>query len=100
MGQTNLMHKISRFSILSCFPLLFQLASATEDAIAGKKEKGLHPRDIDAFWLQRNLRKYFDDPVVAQSKAGEVLGILKVRNMEMQLNQLRYELQALNSKKI
>ncbi len=63
---------------------LFQLASATEDAIAGKKEKGLHPRDIDAFWLQRNLRKYFDDPVVAQSKAGEVLGILKVRNNEMQ----------------
>ena len=38
----------------------------------------LHPRDIDAFWLQRKLSKYYDDPVLAQSRAGEVLNILKV----------------------
>ena len=44
----------------------------------GKTEKGLHPRDIDAFWLQRKLRQYYDDPMVAQTKAGEVLDILKV----------------------
>ncbi|XP_023931317.1 U5 small nuclear ribonucleoprotein 200 kDa helicase-like [Lingula anatina] len=42
-----------------------------------KAEKELHPRDIDAFWLQRSLRKYYDDPMVAQAKAGEVLEILK-----------------------
>ena len=28
----------------------------------------LHPRDIDAFWLQRNLSKFYDDPHVAQTK--------------------------------
>lgn len=44
----------------------------------GKSERGLHPRDIDAFWLQRKLRQYYDDPMVAQTKAGEVLDILKV----------------------
>ena len=41
-------------------------------------EENLHPRDIDAFWLQRKLSKYYDDPVVAQSRATEVLDILKV----------------------
>ncbi len=57
---------------------MFQLSSA-EEAIAGKKEKGLHPRDIDAFWLQRKLSKYYDDPMEAQKKATEVLDVLKVR---------------------
>lgn len=37
----------------------------------------LHPRDIDAFWLQRNLSKFYDDPHVAQTKAQEVMEILK-----------------------
>ena len=58
---------------------IFQLSSNAEEAIAGKKEKGLHPRDIDAFWLQRKLSKYYDDPIVAQAKATEVLEILKVK---------------------
>ena len=58
---------------------IFQLSSNAEEAIAGKKEKGLHPRDIDAFWLQRKLSKYYDDPIVAQAKATEVLEILKVQ---------------------
>ena len=44
----------------------------------GKSEKGLHPHDIDAFWLQRQLSKYHDDPMVAQTRANEVLEILKV----------------------
>ncbi|XP_054164003.1 U5 small nuclear ribonucleoprotein 200 kDa helicase-like [Oppia nitens] len=38
----------------------------------------VHPREVDAFWLQRNLSKAYTDPVVAQSKAAEVLNILKV----------------------
>lgn len=42
-----------------------------------KKEKSLHPLDIDAYWLQRCLSKYFDDAMVSQAKAGEVLSILR-----------------------
>lgn len=49
----------------------------------------LHPREIDAYWLQRKLSKTYDDPVLAQSKAAEVLSILKTeaedRNIENQL---------------
>ncbi|KAG5673800.1 hypothetical protein PVAND_003817 [Polypedilum vanderplanki] len=45
-----------------------------------KKEKALHPLDIDAYWLQRRLRDYFQDPLVSQSKADEVLSILKNSN--------------------
>nr|XP_027194673.1 U5 small nuclear ribonucleoprotein 200 kDa helicase-like [Dermatophagoides pteronyssinus] len=41
------------------------------------KDIKIHPREIDAYWLQRKLSKYFDDPVAAQSKAAEVLKILK-----------------------
>jgi pre-mRNA-splicing helicase BRR2 len=37
----------------------------------------VHPRDVDAFWLQRNLSKFYDDPHVAQTKASEVMDILK-----------------------
>ena len=44
-----------------------------------KADSGLHPRDIDAFWIQRKLSKYYpDDPTTAQTKAREVLDILKV----------------------
>jgi len=43
-----------------------------------KRDKGLHPRDIDAFWIQRKISKFYpDDPNMAQSKAKEVLDILK-----------------------
>nr|XP_022344638.1 U5 small nuclear ribonucleoprotein 200 kDa helicase-like [Crassostrea virginica] len=43
-----------------------------------KSDSGLHPRDIDAFWLQRKLSKHYpDDPTMAQTKAGEVLQTLK-----------------------
>lgn len=44
------------------------------------KKKDLHPRDIDAFWLQRQLSRFYDDAIVSQKKADEVLDILKVKN--------------------
>ena len=44
---------------------------------ASKAGGALQPREIDAFWLQRHLRQYFEDPMVAQSKATEVLDVLK-----------------------
>lgn len=43
------------------------------------KKKDLHPRDIDAFWLQRQLSRFYDDAIVSQKRADEVLEILKVR---------------------
>lgn len=50
---------------------------ATGDVMTVKK-KDLHPRDIDAFWLQRQLSRFYDDAIVSQKKADEVLEILKV----------------------
>lgn len=47
----------------------------------GKQDKDLHPHSIDAFWLQRKLSKYYDDPMVAQTKATEVLEVLKVTDI-------------------
>uniref|UniRef100_A0A7I4Y827 U5 small nuclear ribonucleoprotein 200 kDa helicase n=1 Tax=Haemonchus contortus TaxID=6289 RepID=A0A7I4Y827_HAECO len=41
------------------------------------KKDALHPRDIDAHWIQRSLAKFFNDPIVAQQKVTEVLSILK-----------------------
>lgn len=37
----------------------------------------LHPRDIDAHWLQRELSKAYSDPIQAQEKARSTLLILK-----------------------
>lgn len=45
-----------------------------------KKEKTLHPLDIDAYWLQRRLSKIYDDPMVSQAKATEVLNVLRDAN--------------------
>lgn len=42
-----------------------------------KKEKALHPLDIDAYWLQRRLSKIYDDAMISQAKAAEVLNVLK-----------------------
>lgn len=42
-----------------------------------KKEKTLHPLDIDAYWLQRCLSKIYDDAMISQAKAAEVLSVLK-----------------------
>ena len=52
----------------------------TGDVMSAKK-KDLHPRDIDAFWLQRQLSRFYDDAIVSQKKADEVLEILKVRSV-------------------
>lgn len=46
------------------------------------KKKDLHPRDIDAFWLQRQLSRFYDDAIVSQKKADEVLEILKVKKTQ------------------
>lgn len=45
-----------------------------------KKEKPLHPLDIDAYWLQRRLSKIYDDAMVSQAKATEVLNVLRDAN--------------------
>lgn len=45
-----------------------------------KKEKPLHPLDIDAYWLQRQLSKIYDDAMISQAKAGEVLNVLRDAN--------------------
>ncbi|XP_057244285.1 LOW QUALITY PROTEIN: U5 small nuclear ribonucleoprotein 200 kDa helicase-like, partial [Malurus melanocephalus] len=45
--------------------------------LMSSKKKELHPRDIDAFWLQRQLSRFYDDAIVSQKKADEVLEILK-----------------------
>ncbi|XP_014233112.1 putative U5 small nuclear ribonucleoprotein 200 kDa helicase [Trichogramma pretiosum] len=54
-----------------------------------KKEKTLHPRDIDAHWLQRQLNPIYNDAIVSHDKAREVLHILKTatddRDCESQL---------------
>ncbi|XP_039281589.1 putative U5 small nuclear ribonucleoprotein 200 kDa helicase [Nilaparvata lugens] len=42
-----------------------------------KKEKALHALDIDAYWLQRRLSKFYDDAMVSQARAAEVLQVLR-----------------------
>ncbi|NXB17492.1 U520 helicase, partial [Rhagologus leucostigma] len=51
--------------------------------LMSSKKKDLHPRDIDAFWLQRQLSRFYDDAIVSQKKADEVLEILKVRVLQI-----------------
>ncbi|XP_060524349.1 U5 small nuclear ribonucleoprotein 200 kDa helicase [Cylas formicarius] len=54
-----------------------------------KKEKALHPMDIDAYWLQRKLSKIYDDAMVSQAKAAEVLNVLRDANDDREFeNQL------------
>lgn len=64
-----------------------QLGGTTEEAT--KKERQLHPHDIDAYWLQRCLSKYYNDAMISQAKANEVLSILKETDSERECeNQL------------
>lgn len=56
--------------------VLFQLGNVEEL----KKDKSLHPLDIDAYWLQRRLSKVYNDAMVSQAKAKEVLNVLKEAN--------------------
>lgn len=53
------------------------------------KSRDLHPRDIDAYWLQRNLSKVYDDAIISQKKSEEVLELLKTATDDLQCeNQL------------
>lgn len=63
----------SDYFILWHAVLLLQLTGREE----AKKEKSLHPMDIDAHWLQRRLSEYYDDAITTQAKAAEVKNILK-----------------------
>ena len=54
-----------------------QLTSEGLGSSSRSREK-LEPRTVDAYWLQRELNKFFKDPIVSQKKADEVLEILKV----------------------
>ncbi|MCL4126057.1 UNVERIFIED_CONTAM: hypothetical protein GTU68_057642 [Idotea baltica] len=47
------------------------------EQVGSKKEKILSPHDIGAHWLQRELNKFYNDPIQAQSKASDVMDILK-----------------------
>ncbi|RMX47508.1 hypothetical protein pdam_00002126 [Pocillopora damicornis] len=53
------------------------LQGGLEEDRAQRTGDVLHPRDIDAFWLQRELNKYYADAEASRSKAEEVLEILK-----------------------
>lgn len=53
------------------------LQGGLEDERSQRTGDNLHPRDIDAFWLQRELNKYYADAEASRSKAEEVLEILK-----------------------
>lgn len=69
-------------SHLSCISLDFDYSiffyfEQLEDERSQRTGDSLHPRDIDAFWLQRELNKYYADAEASRSKAEEVLEILK-----------------------
>ncbi|KAL1414758.1 hypothetical protein MTO96_007229 [Rhipicephalus appendiculatus] len=96
----NLCKKITDYGVDEKQPVVEENIDETygvnaTNLIAGREggrkgsKSGLHPREIDAYWLQRKLSKFYDDPVVAQTKAGEVLDILKTavddRDVENQL---------------
>ena len=53
------------------------------DADGGGRDRGqLEARSVDAYWLQRELNKFFKDHIVSQKKADEVMEILKVREYD------------------
>lgn len=55
------------------------LQSRSDDSSKSFRQanENVRPRDIDAFWLQRNLAKHCKDPVLAQARARECLEILQ-----------------------
>ena len=69
---------ISKFVVNYNLRLIFLLfLMQLEEDRAQRTGDVLHPRDIDAFWLQRELNKYYADAEASRSKAEEVLEILK-----------------------
>ncbi|CAD6191493.1 unnamed protein product [Caenorhabditis auriculariae] len=53
------------------------LRGGMDDEVETKSRGELHPRDIDAHWIQRSLAKFYKDPLMAQQKVTEVVNILK-----------------------
>ena len=55
-----------------------------DDGGEAEEEEGLHPQDIDAYWLQRRIAKAYEEtgnPIDAdksQELANDVFGILQV----------------------
>ena len=49
-----------------------------EEKMSKKSEEELNVHQIDAFWLQRELNKFYNDAEVSQEKSVEVLEALKV----------------------
>ena len=70
--------------ILTCSVVLFSY-SQLEDERSQRSGDNLHPRDIDAFWLQRELNKYYADAEASRAKTEEVLEILKSAKDEREL---------------
>lgn len=67
-------------------PFLFSyMYLQLEDERSQRSGDNLHPRDIDAFWLQRELNKYYADAEASRSKTEEVLEILKSAKDEREL---------------
>ncbi|XP_077290807.1 U5 small nuclear ribonucleoprotein l(3)72Ab isoform X2 [Arctopsyche grandis] len=54
--------------------LASNLGGNTDD---GRKQRPLHPLDIDAYWLQRRLSRVYSDAVVSQQRASDVLSALR-----------------------
>ncbi|XP_015771701.1 PREDICTED: U5 small nuclear ribonucleoprotein 200 kDa helicase-like [Acropora digitifera] len=61
------------------------LQGGLEDERSQRSGDNLHPRDIDAFWLQRELNKYYADAEASRAKTEEVLEILKSAKDEREL---------------
>lgn len=59
------------------------LTAKLGDISSSKNETDiLNPHDVDAYWLQRKLRSLYDDPVVAQTRAADVIQALQDANDE------------------
>eukprot|EP00124_Ichthyophonus_hoferi_P001685 Ihof_evm4s95 gene=Ihof_evmTU4s95 len=48
-----------------------------EDSSVQRPKDKIDPREIDAFWLQRELAKFYDDAMTTQKYANEVLEVLQ-----------------------
>ena len=55
-----------------------------DEKMSKKAEEELSVHRIDAFWLQRELNKFYNDAEVSQEKSVEVLDALKVRGLVCQ----------------
>lgn len=69
------MEEKSSFSSILIFSIIFDLQLGKAEEM--KKEKPLHPRDIDAYWLQRQLKAIYNDAIISHDKAKDVLEVLK-----------------------